>query len=224
MKIFVLLIGTLVSIWAIAASPPDLQSELNALNVDQNIPVNSGSEKLYVIQTRAIELSKRLEILAGGGENLTGDGFLSTRSLMLEAQYHVNDRWSFAAAYTNLSNSFNASALNLMNTQGVVPDVDYTLSRIELTAVYNLFYGKIRFSKDSTSYFDQYVGLGVANNQQSSSQSLGPVLEAGFAHWIGESGVLRWGLKDYYVNEQSQLSSGYKSNLFGVLEVGYIFK
>jgi outer membrane beta-barrel protein len=219
-----LLLITLLTFTSLAAKAVDLQSELKTLDVSDSIPINSNNEKLYVIQPRAMELARRIEILAGGGQDFTGDGFLLSRQLTVEGQYHFDDRWSVSAAYSNLRNQFNSSAQNLVNSNGLVPDVDYTLSRFEVRAVYNLFYGKIRFTKDSATYFDQYVGVGLVNNQLSSGQNLGPVAEIGFAHWLGNWGSLRWGLKDYYVNEQSQLSSGNVHNLFGVVEVGYFLR
>ncbi len=187
-------------------------------------PAQANSEKLYVVQMRAVELSERFELLFGGGQDFIGDGLLITRQISIDALYHFNDRWAIEAGYSSLGNQFNSSAQNLSNNNGIVPSVDYTLSRFELGAVYNLFYGKIRFSSDSATYFDQFIGLGASYNQQGSGPTLGPWLEIGFAHWIGNWGSLRWGLKDYYANEQSELSSGYKNNLFGMLEAGYLFR
>jgi len=208
------------------SSAQTLESELDSLNLEktEKVPEGSTKERLYSIQSRITELKNRVEILAGGGQNFSGDSFLQSRQMSLEGQFHFNDSWSAALAYSQLDNQWTNSTQQLINQKSLVPDVDYTTSRTEARVQYNTFYGKLRWQRDSVLYFDQYISLGYAWNNLASGTSPGPVADIGFAHWISNWGTVHWGVKDYYYQENGQLSSGYNNNIFGYLEVGYLFK
>lgn len=203
-----------------------LESELNSLSFDKNevLPEGLSKEKLYSVQSRIMELKGRTEVLFGGGQNFTGNSFLVSRQLTVEGQYHFNNQWSLALAHSQMDNKWTSSTDQLIAQNSLVPDVDYIRSRTELRVQYNTFYGKLRLLRDSVYYFDQYVAFGYAINELSSGSSPGPVLDVGFVHWLPQWGSLHWGLKDYYYEERGKLTSGYSNNLFGYVEVGYLFK
>ncbi len=203
-------------------SAKDLQNELDSLSVKEPIADPSIREKLYTIQPRVIELGHRIEFLLGGGQNFTGDSLLTTRQVSLEAQYHFDNDWSAAFAISKLNNQFTSSAQSLVSNQQIVPDVDYTRDRMEVRLQRNLFYGKIRLALDSALYFNQYVAVGLANNRQNSGSHLGPLIDVGFAHWIGTKGSFHWGLKDYYYSERQFDSTEPQHNVYGYMELGYL--
>ena len=202
-----------------------LESELKSLNFDKSekIPAGQSTEKLYSIQSRVISLDNRNEILLGGGQNLTGDSFLVSRQASLEDQFHFNDKWAVALAYSKAENKWSSSTQKLIDQNSLVPDVDYLKSRTEFRLQYNTFYGKLRVTRDSIFYFDQYVALGYASNELASGNSGGPVIDVGFSNWISNYGSIHWGLKDYSYQERGQLSSGFTNNIFAYIQAGYLF-
>jgi outer membrane beta-barrel protein len=209
-----------------SAFSQNMESELNSLNIDKNekIPAAQSNEKLYSIQSRTMELKNRFEFLVGGGQNFTGDSFLLSRQMSVEGQYHFNNQWSLAATFSQMSNAWTSSTQSLIDQQGLVPDVDYIKSKTELRVQYNTLYGKMRWLRDSVSYFDQYVAFGYSANELSSGMSAGPVIDVGFAHWVSNWGSVHWGVKDYYYEENRKLTAGYSHNIFGYASVGYMFK
>ena len=214
---------TLVSLaqgaWAATGS---LEDEIKGLDVQDAVPAQISKEKLYSIQNRNAPLKNRFEILVGFGENFTADSFLSSEQAGGELQYHLTDDWSVALAYHQVFNKFKDSADRLLETEGLLPDVDFARSRMEARVQYNLFYGKFRFTKDSVLYFDQYVSLGYAQNELGSGSSPGPVIDGGFAFWVSDWGSVHLGVKDYYYQEKARLSGGSRHNIHAYAQVGYL--
>jgi outer membrane beta-barrel protein len=207
---------------AFGATAENLESDLAGLKVDENIPAQSSTEKLYSIQTRHAPLGKHLEILVSAAQNYTSDGFLDTLQAGGDLVYHITDKWNFAVAYSKVFNTFKDSADRLLQTQGLLPDVDYAKSRMEARLGYNLFYGKFRFTSDTVMYFDQYIALGYAQHELASGNSGGPLGDAGFAFWVSNWGSVHIGVKDYYYQEKRALSAGTHHNIHGYLQVGYL--
>jgi outer membrane beta-barrel protein len=221
MKYLIVALSLFLSLPAQAATS-SLEDDIKGLDVEGAAPAQITKEKLYSIQSRSSPLRKHLEILVGFGENFTGDSFLASEQVGAELQYHVTDDWSVALAYNQVFNKFKDAADNMLVADGLLPDVDFVRSRQELRVQYNLFYGKFRFTKDSVLYFDQYVSLGFAQNELGSGSSPGPVGDAGFAFWISDWGSLHLGVKDYYYEEKSRLSSGSHHNIHGYVQAGYL--
>jgi outer membrane beta-barrel protein len=125
--------------------------------------------------------------------------------------------------YSFVSNKFTESAMTLQNQSGYVPDVSYVSRKLELTAAYNLFYGKFRVTSDTVYYFDQYWALGAGRMDTGLGQEWAAVADAGLVLWLGKWGSARLGLKDYYYNEKTLFNSSMAHNLHGHLDVGYLF-
>jgi outer membrane beta-barrel protein len=222
MKQFFAMMILLASVSSIAATDGNLENELNSLDVKDEVPQAVTKEKLYAIQARNSTLKNRLEILASAAQNFTSDGFLNSYQVGGELQFHFNDDWSVAGAYSQVMNTFRSSADRLLETEGILPDVDYAKSRMEGRVQYNLFYGKFRFTKDSVMYFDLYTSLGYAQSTLASGSSGGPVGDAGFAFWVGNWGSVHIGVKDYYYAEKRMLSQGSHHNIHGYIQAGYL--
>ncbi len=207
---------------ALPAQSATLEEEIKGLDVQDAVPAAISKEKYYSIQTRNVTLKNRIEVLVGVGENFSSDGFLASEQVGGEIQYHLNDNWSLGVGYAQVFNKFKDSADRLLDAEGLLPDVDYAKTRMEVKIQYNLFYGKFRFTKDSVMYFDQYVALGFAQNTLGSGASPGPTFDAGFAFWVSNWGSVHLGVKDYYYQEKSRLSSGAHHNIHGYVQAGYL--
>lgn len=222
MKSLFLLSVLFLNVTAFAATR-SLERELKDLDVKDAVPSSKLSERIYAVQERATPLKFRPEVALAFAENFGGSGFLDTKQFSLEGIFHFSDRWAAAAGYSRVYNKFTGAADNLLDQGGFLPDVDYAKSRIEARGIYNVFYGKFRVSRIQAFSFDQFVGLGVAQNSLRSGTSLGPVAEAGFSFWIGQHASVRIGAKDYYYREDRALSQGNSHNVHGYLQSGYLF-
>lgn len=220
MKILTLILMVFSTSFVQAAS---MEDEINSLQVNETLPVLLQNEKVYSVQSRKTSLTRRWELSGAWGKDLSGSGFLKTQQATADLRYHINDNWTLAAGYSAISNEFNDTAHGLEQTQGYLPDVDYAKSRMELRGEYNLFYGKFRLSRESIFYFDQYLALGVAQNELASGVSTGPVGELGFAFWWGSHLSSRLALRDYFYKEQRAVDSDSNHNVFGRMEIGYVF-
>lgn len=222
MKKLILILAA-VSVSGAMAATKSLERELKDLDVKDPIPSTKLVERIYAVQSRVTPLSHRPEVTVSMAQNFSGSGFLDSNQWGVEALYHFNDRWGAAAGYSQVSNKFTKSANNLLNSSGYLPDVDYAKSRMEARALFNVFYGKFRFSRTQAMSFDNYIGLGVAGNTLRSGQAAGPVAEAGFAFFFPHDVSIRIGMKDYYYRENRTLSQGYTHNVHGYLQTGYLF-
>ncbi len=223
MRLFLLPIIVLFSLTTMAAKPGSLENELSSLNMDENIPSETTKESLYSVKPRINELSKRVEVLASGAYSFSGNSFLNTSQLGIEAQYHLSNKFAVAAGYSYVLNDFTSAADGLLARQGLLPNVDFAKSRVEGRLQYNLLYGKFRFTQNTVIYFDQYIGFGWTVNQLQSGPSDGPVGDIGVATWISNWGSLHLGLKDYYYTEQGFTTSSKVHNINGYAQVGYLF-
>lgn len=218
---------TLIFIFTLLASTAwadkSLQRELNELDVQDAVPSSQVSERLYAVQMRAHPLGRKWEVLLGGNRAIAGSEFLITSQVSFEGQYHYDDRWAVAAAYSRVFNEFTQAADNLQNETGKLPDVDYATSRIEARGVFNAFYGKVRFSRNQAVTFDQYFGLGLVRSDQRLGASVGAVGDFGFAFWLGRSASVHLGLKDYYYEEKGLISKGMNHNVHAYAQAGALF-
>ncbi len=205
------------------AATKSLERELRDLDVKDAIPSSKLVERIYSVQGRATPLKGRPEITVSMGQNFSGSGFLDSSQWGVEGFFHITDRWGVAAGYSQVSNKFTKSAENLLKTSGFLPDVDYAKSRMEARLIYNVFYGKFRFSRTQAMSFDNYLGLGVVQHDLRSGQATGPVAEVGFAFFFPYDVSIRVGVKDYFYRENRTLSQGYAHNVHGYLQTGYLF-
>ncbi len=205
------------------AATKSLERELRDLDVKDAIPSSKLVERIYSVQGRATPLKGRPEIAVSMAQNFSGSGFLDSNQWGVDAFYHITDRWGLGVGYSQVANKFTKAADNLLATSGYLPDVDYAKSRLEARVIYNVFYGKFRFSRTHAMSFDNYIGLGAAQNDLRSGQATGPVGEVGFAFFFPYDVSIRVGVKDYFYRENRTLSQGYGQNVHGYLQTGYIF-
>jgi outer membrane beta-barrel protein len=227
MKTFVFLAALLFVAQPVQAEEGNLVNELESLNSPTNeLPGAIEAEKIYAVKTRYSSLDRRVEFSGGAAQKVSDTGFMNTRDFQLGARYYFNSRWSAGASYSYVSNQFTSTSQRLYETQKIVPDLPYVKSRMELTARYNLFYGKFRLSMDRVLYFDQYVSAGPAMMGLSNGNVMGGVIDAGLAFWIGQNWSSRLGVKDYIYNETSlnpPFGKSLTNNVMIYLDFGYLF-
>ena len=220
-QIFSLLFLALTAAPALADN--ELNTQLDELKLPGNVaPAGVTNEKLYSVQNRFATLSKRMEFNLGAAQNFTGNGFLQMRQINAAIGYHLNDRWSVSVSGSYGFNDFTKSADLLMSREGIVPHAAIVKWRSDLLANYNLFYGKFRASMDQVLYFDQYVavGPGLVNTQYGTAPAA--VADIGFALWLGKNWSTRFGLKNDFFREKTQITNDLTAHMLGHLEVGYL--
>jgi outer membrane beta-barrel protein len=200
-----------------------LEDELKKLSLpDNQAPAGVASEKLYAVQTRFAPLRRRSEFSLGGGRNFTPDSFISSTETSLTYRYHFSDRFSLGVSSSAVFNSMTDTGQRIMNGEGYLPDSAYVRFRGDLIGTYNLFYGKFRLSMEQVFYFDNYIALGPTWIVTDRRGTPGVVGEIGFAFWLGRSGSIRVGLKDYLYRQERRVTSGLVNDLVGTIGVGYL--
>lgn len=200
-----------------------LENKLGALDMSEaSVPQSVAREKFYSIQPRAVDLKYRTELGLGFGSNLTGNSFLQSDQVSASVQFHFNDRWSAAVGRNQVYNRFSSVVGQLSEDQGMLPDVAFASDRTEARVEYNLFYGKFRFTREQTLYFDFFVGGGWAQHNLNTGRADGPLADAGLAFWFPKASF-RLGFKDYYYSETRMLKAEANHNVHAYSSVAYLF-
>jgi outer membrane beta-barrel protein len=213
-----------LSNFSFAADEKPLESMLGDLNTPANeAPTSVTREQLYSVQGRVCPLKSRSGVWVGGGYNFGGSGYLSMSQLEGAYRYHLSDRFSLGLFGSYNFNKLNESGKNLLATNSQIPDVAYEKYRASLLLGINTFYGKIRFSMDSVTYFDQYVGIGPGIEGLSTGNTVAGVLDIGFAFWLGHGGSVRVGVQNEFFEEKRALSSVFRNDAVAHLDLGLMF-
>lgn len=184
--------------------------------------VESNPTATYSIQDRNLPLEGKFELGAGFGYNFSGSGYLKTTQVEGSARYHFSDRYSLGIHYSRSTNTLNSSGQGLLNS-GIVPDVAYPRYRMSLLLGINLFYGKLRFSPESTSYFDQYIAFGPGRVVLNRNTATSAVLDVGFVFWLWRFGSLRFGVQNELFKEKREFSDKTVLHAIGHVDVGVLF-
>jgi len=208
---------------AVNASETSLEDQLEALTLPSNqSPVSVSQESLYAIQTRYVPLKKKSELSVGLARNFTGNGLVNSNQFNLGYRFHLSNDWSISANGSYVFNSLSASGQVLLSNFKVLPDTPYVKYRTDLMANYNVFYGKFRLSMDQVLYFDQYVSLGAGNMFLNYGNELAAVADVGFVFWIGKSGTIRIGVKDYLYSETRIQDRATANHVLAHLDIGFL--
>ncbi len=225
-KLFLLaaVVGTSSVLAAETGEVSKLENKLDALNIpDDKVTPLLGQDQLYIVNTRYSSLINRHELTLQGGHNFTADSHLDSKDIALSYRYHLNSDWSFGVRYTEYQNKLTDAGNRLFDDQKLLPDTDYAKTATEIFANYNTIYGKLRWSKETVVYFDQYVSLGVGQMDLASGKTNHGLLDVGLSFWIGKHMSTRVGLKNEFYNQNQLSGKVFKSNSFGYLEIGYLF-
>jgi len=184
-----------------------LENKLDALSIpDDRVTPLLSQDQLYIVNTRYSSLINRHEVGLQGGHNFTADSHLDNKDIALTYRYHLNSDWSFGLRYTKYQNKLTGAGQRLFDDQKLLPDTDYAKKATEIFATYNTIYGKLRWSKDTVVYFDQYISLGAGQMDLASGKTNHGLLDLGLSFWIGKHMSTRVGFKNEFYN-QRQLDS-----------------
>ncbi len=216
--------GSASILGAETGSVSKLENKLDALNIpDDKVTPLLSQDQLHIVNTRYSSLINRHEVTLKGGHNFTSDSHLDSKDIALSYRYHLNSDWSFGLRYTEYQNKLTGAGDRLFNDQKLLPDTDYAINSTELFATYNTIYGKLRWSKDTIVYFDQYISLGVGQMELASGKTNHGLVDVGLSFWLGKHMSTRVGLKNEFYNQTQLSGEVFKANSFGYIEFGYLF-
>lgn len=201
-----------------------IETKLEKLNIpsDRISPLISN-DKLYIVNSRYSSLDKRHEVSFSGANDFASEGHLLTRQVFLTYQFHLNSKWSFGLRKTNYYNELSNAGKVLFENKSILADNDFALNSLEAFTSYNTIYGKIRFSKDSVVYFDQYISLGFGKVDLSSGSQNLLSADLGLAFWIGKNYSFKTGLKNEFYTQRQLLGDNETHNAMGYISFGYLF-
>jgi len=218
-----LILGVVPGVVLAASTGPSLEEQMAGLNLPANqAPAGVSSEKLYSVQSRFSPLSHRIEMSVGSGQDFTSSSFVSSQQLSAAVRYHFNDRWSLGVSGEKIFNSLTQTANQMISQDGIIPDLAYATSRADVSVAFNTLYGKFRLTMDRVFYLDQYVSLGAGMASLDRGTSTMGTLDLGFAFWMGQSGVLRVGVKDHVYQEKRALASAMTQHWVGHVDLGWM--
>lgn len=223
---FIILLGLVANSCLLfaATEKSDLSKRLESLNIpsDKVTPLVS-EEKLYVVNKRYSSLTNRHEISFQGGKNFNADAHLESTLVSAAYRYHINSDWSLGARYSEYHNELSESGEKLFDDRKILPDSDYALKSSELFVNYNTVYGKLRLTKDTIVYFDQYISLGYGMISLANGETQNYIADLGFSFWIGRHMSARIGAKNELYRQQKLNGDKNVHNVQGYIEFGYLF-
>ncbi len=201
-----------------------LEKKLESLNIpsDRVNPLVT-EEKLYVVNKRYSSLTNRHELSLAGGRNFNADSHLDSSLASLAYRYHINSKWSVGIRYNEYYNKLSGSGEKLFDNRDLLPDSDFALKSTEAFINYNTIYGKLRVTKNTIVYFDQYISLGYGEISLATGETQNYIADLGFSFWIGKNFSARAGFKNEFYQQQKLNGSRDVHNVQGYLEFGYLF-
>ena len=217
----------LVSTGVFAEAEPTksgLSEKLDSLNIpsDKVTPMIS-QDKLYAVNSRYSSLQKRHEITLAGANNFTGDDHLTSRNTSGTYRFHWNSTWSLGMRYSHYFNELSGAGKKLFDKERLLPDTDFALKSTEGFINLNTVYGKLRLTRDTVVYFDQYITLGYGDIALSQGETKMGTLDLGFAFWLGKHMSARTGLRNEFYEQEKINGDSNVHNALGYIEFGYLF-
>lgn len=223
MKMVLLFIMILLSLAGLAFSDDSLESKLQGLSVPENeLPKMASKEKLYAVQTRFTPLKGRHELSLAISKSFTAENFLVSHQASLNYRYFLSERWNLGVSASRVWNSLSDSAIKLIKSENIYPDITYAKSLADVTAGFNVFYAKFRFNADTVFYFDQYIALGAGMVDMDRGLRPAVVGDIGLAFWLGKQFTMRLGLKDYFQSEVHRSGTSMFHNMMAHLDAGIL--
>ena len=211
-------------ILSLQASESKLSEKLDSLNIpsDKVTPLVS-KENLFAVNDRYSSLTKRHEVSFFGANNFNSDSHIETTQSGAAYRFHINSRWSVGAKYSEYSNKLSGAGKKLFDNEQLLPDTDYALKSTEGFISFNTIYGKLRLTRDTIVYFDQYIALGYGDVALANGEQKMTTLDLGLAFWLGRKASARVGLKNEFYTQQKINGSSDVQNAMGYMEFGYLF-
>jgi outer membrane beta-barrel protein len=212
-----------VSAFSADVDKSDLEKKLDSLNIpsDKVTPLVT-EENLYVINDRYSSLYRRHEFTFMGARNFNADSHLETEQISVSYRMHLNSRWSFGARYSEFYNELSASGKQLYKDKSLLPDSDYAIKSSEAFVNFNTVYGKLRLTKDTIVYFDQYIALGYGTISLARGDAPQYTVDLGFSFWVGKHLSARTGMKNELYVQKKLNGESNVNNMMGYFEIGYL--
>lgn len=215
----------------------NLRKDFNSLNSDQQMREKAKKydphNRVRIVQNRKVDRAMRLEIGGNAGLVGGGDANYDTKNLGVFAEFHISNRWSLGARYTDSINTLtadgrealNAARANQLSGNGRnsdIHDIDYVKDSMLGTLSFYPLYGKLNLF-DSIVHFDVYTlaGYGVTNLSRGQSSTITGGL--GFGIWWAQHLTSR--IEARYQTYQDQVSSGQRRlhTVVGQISLGVLF-
>lgn len=155
-------------------------------------------ENVSIVQNRTVSLDKRVEIAPEFSGTFGGDTYSRTKSLGLNAMFHINSKWAIGGKYNYSFNSLTPEGEAMVNkaydqykenpanpTQGY-PALDYQKSETLALVNYSPIYGKLNLFDKGVAHFDFYLVGGYGQVQLYTGGVPTYTGGAGLAFWINQ--------------------------------------
>ncbi|MCB0377062.1 MAG: outer membrane beta-barrel domain-containing protein [Bdellovibrionales bacterium] len=155
-------------------------------------------KKVKVVQDRIVGRRWRNELSPTYANVIGGDAYLNTQTVGLDYHLHINPFWSAGLSYFTAFNSLSKEGRYLIDSDGLIPDVDQPKQGYELLVNFSPIYGKINLFDYTVLHFDVY-GIGTygkidLKSGQQDTYSVG----AGFGLWISQHITSRFELRQRF--------------------------
>jgi len=212
MKRIILAFTLLFAVSAMAAkNEAESKAEQKAEKLDEQFDSLGGNKiflekakalepekNISIVQNRAVPLQNRVEIAPEFSGTFGGDTYTRTKSLGLNAFYHINSRWALGVKYNTSYNTLTPEGEALVDaayadylknpanpTLGF-PQMDYQKSEAMALFNWSPFYGKMNLMDKSVAHFDFYVlgGYGQVALRSGSTPSM--TAGGGLGFWVSK--------------------------------------
>ncbi|MBC7371740.1 MAG: outer membrane beta-barrel domain-containing protein [Bdellovibrionaceae bacterium] len=164
-------------------------------------------ENVGIVQNRTVPLAKRLELAPEFSGTFGGDTYSRTKSIGMNAIYHINSRWAIGAKYNYSFNDLTPEGKALLDQANAdrvanptnptvpFPTIDYPTSETMALLNWSPVYGKLNLLDMGVAHFDFYLIGGYG--QVTLSSGIAPTYTAGggLGFWISQNFSTRFEMR-----------------------------
>lgn len=151
--------------------------------------------KTVIVQKRMVSRDKRFEFSPEYSGNLVGNPYYTTQNIGLNANFHINPRWSLGAKYSYSFNTLTPEGQsaydkamadlkqNPSNPTVPVPQLDFPKSQVLGLVNWYPIYGKMNLIDKMVAHFDVYLIGGGGQIELKSGTTSTWTAGGGFGVW-----------------------------------------
>ncbi|WP_413287511.1 outer membrane beta-barrel domain-containing protein [Bdellovibrio sp. HCB337] len=155
-------------------------------------------KNVSIVQNRSVPLTNRVEFAPEFSGTFGGDTYSRTKSIGLNAMYHINPRWAIGAKYNYSFNSLTPEGeamvdqayaeyqKNPANPDAAFPEMDYQKSEMMALVNWAPVYGKMNLLDKSVAHFDFYLVGGYGQTELKSGAVPTMTAGGGLGFWISK--------------------------------------
>ncbi len=167
-----------------------------------------------IVQNRTVDMKNRFELAPEFSGVFGGDTYSRTKSVGLNAHFHINYNWSVGAKYNYAFNSLTPEGEALMdkaiadynanpqNPSASYPELNYEKSEAMGLVNWYPVYGKFNMMDVSVVHFDFYLVGGYGQIQLAKSSSPTYTAGTGLGFWMSNNFTTRFEMR--YQNYTSE--------------------